>query len=61
MTFGLAGALPRTPPGGFAPWTPTKGKALGTPLSSGVKGATAPSRECALRTTRVQGRALAFL
>jgi L-2-hydroxyglutarate oxidase LhgO len=26
----MVGALPRTPPGGFAPWTPTKAKALGT-------------------------------
>ena len=52
----LSGALPRTPPWGFVPWTPTKGH---RPLESmdflknGVKGATAP--------LRVQGRALAFL
>ena len=26
MTGGTAGALPRTPPGGFAPWTPTRGQ-----------------------------------
>ncbi len=26
---GVVGALPRTPPGGFAPWTPTKGFAPG--------------------------------
>jgi hypothetical protein len=25
-----AGALPRTPPRGFAPWNPTKRRALGT-------------------------------